>query len=107
LPHQQLRGALRLRLRTTAEVKFSQMQNFDRLPVYLGGDERIASHLFVLIHAGSVASVVRTYGAARGEGHVVTKSPGEFEGLQPEQGLLPLTWNTFHGHNLLQEYFAC
>ncbi|MFT4066126.1 type VI secretion system baseplate subunit TssF [Paraburkholderia sp.] len=107
LPHQQLRGALRLRLRTTGEVTFSQMPNFDRLPVYLGGDERIASHLFELIHAGSVASVVRAYGAQRGEGHVVAKSPVEFEGLRADQGLLPLTCNTFHGHNLLQEYFAC
>ncbi|MBC8750719.1 MULTISPECIES: type VI secretion system baseplate subunit TssF [Paraburkholderia] len=107
LPHMQLRGALRLRLRTTGEVKFNQMTNFDRLPIYIGGDERIASHLFELIHAGSVASVVRAYGASRDEGHVVAKTPVEFEGLQANQGLLPLTWNTFHGHNLLQEYFAC
>ncbi|MBB5410105.1 MULTISPECIES: type VI secretion system baseplate subunit TssF [Paraburkholderia] len=107
LPHLQLRGALRLRLRTTGEVKFNQMTDFDRLPIYIGGDERIASHLFELIHAGSVASVVRAYGASRDEGHVVAKTPVEFEGLQAQQGLLPLTWNTFHGHNLLQEYFAC
>ncbi|NUX53935.1 type VI secretion system baseplate subunit TssF [Paraburkholderia youngii] len=107
LPHVQLRGALRLRLRTTGEVKFSQMTNFDRLPIYIGGDERIASHLFELIHAGSVASVVRAYGASRDDGHVVAKTPVAFEGLRAEQCLLPLTWNTFHGHNLLQEYFAC
>ncbi|WP_322015188.1 type VI secretion system baseplate subunit TssF [Paraburkholderia sp. J12] len=107
LPHQQLRGALRLRLRTTGAVKFSQMAHFDRLPIYLGGDERIASHLFELIHAGSVAAVVRTHGAPRGEGHVIARAPVEFEGFQPDQGVLPLTWNTFHGHNLLQEYFAC
>jgi type VI secretion system protein ImpG len=107
LPHMQLRGALRLRLRTTGEVKFNQMTNFDRLPIYIGGDERIASHLFELIHAGSVASVVRAYGASRDEGHVVAKKPVEFEGLQANENLLPLTWNTFHGHNLLQEYFAC
>lgn len=107
LPHMQLHGALRLRLRTTGEVKFNQMTNFDRLPIYIGGDERIASHLFELIHAGSVASVVRAYGASRDEGHVVAKTPVEFEGLQGNQSLLPLTWNTFHGHNLLQEYFAC
>lgn len=107
LPHQQLRGALRLRLRTTGEVKFNQMTRFDRLPIYIGGDERIASHLFELIHAGSVASVVRKLGAARGEGYVVAKTPVAFEGLQTDQGLLPLPWNAFHGHNLLQEYFAC
>ncbi|APA90024.1 type VI secretion system baseplate subunit TssF (plasmid) [Paraburkholderia sprentiae WSM5005] len=107
LPHMQLRGALRLRLRTTGEVKFNQMTNLDRLPIYIGGDERIASHLFELIHAGSVAAVVRAHGASRDDGNVVAKTPVEFEGLQADQGLLPLTWNTFHGHNLLQEYFAC
>jgi len=107
LPHLQMRGALRLRLRTVGEVKFNQMNGFERLPIYIGGDERIASHLFELIHAGSVASVVRAYGAARGDGHVVAKTPVEFEGLQSNQGLLPLPWNAFHGHNLLQEYFAC
>lgn len=107
LPHQQLRGALRLRLRTTGEVKFSHMTGLDRLTLYIGGDERIASHLFELIHAGSVASVVRSYGAARGEGHVVAKAPVEFEGLRADQGVLPLPWNVFHGHNLLHEYFAC
>ncbi|MBE8398624.1 type VI secretion system baseplate subunit TssF, partial [Leptospira borgpetersenii serovar Hardjo-bovis] len=28
-------------------------------------------------------------------------------GLEPGQGLLPLAWNVFHGHNLLHEFFAC
>jgi type VI secretion system protein ImpG len=106
LPHMRLRGALRLRLRTVGEVRFSQITGLDRLPVYLGGDERIASHLFELIHAGSVASVVRAPGAARGEGAVVARQAVDFEGLRPDQSLLPSQWNTFHGHNLLQEYFT-
>ncbi|MGS0742975.1 type VI secretion system baseplate subunit TssF [Glaciimonas sp. GG7] len=107
LPHIKLRGALRLRLRTIGEIKFSQLKELDRLPIFIGGDERIASHLFEMVHAGSIGSVVRMHGAARGEGHVVMKQSVEFEGLQPDQGLLPLSWNTFHGHNLLHEYFAC
>ncbi|KVK87930.1 type VI secretion protein [Burkholderia ubonensis] len=107
LPHMRLRGALRLRLRTVGEVKFSQITGLDRLPLYIGGDERIASHLFELIHAGGVASVVRAYGAARSDCAVVAKNPVDFEGLRPDQSLLPLMWNTFHGHNLLHEYFTC
>ncbi|HKT27474.1 type VI secretion system baseplate subunit TssF [Dyella sp.] len=107
LPHQRLRGALRLRLRTTGEINFSQISGLDRLPIYLGGDERIASHLFELIHAGSVASVVRAYGAQGADNHVITKNPVDVEGFRADQSLLPLPWNTFHGHNLLQEYFAC
>ncbi|AJY12571.1 type VI secretion system baseplate subunit TssF [Burkholderia dolosa] len=107
LPHLRLRGALRLRLRTVGEIKFSQIDGLDRLSLYIGGDERIASHLFELIHAGSVASVVRAYGAVRDACTVIAKNPVDFEGLRPDQSLLPQVWNTFHGHNLLQEYFTC
>ncbi|MCY1514689.1 type VI secretion protein [compost metagenome] len=39
--------------------------------------------------------------------HVVTEGALVHEGLAPGEGLLPLAWNTFHGHNLLHEYFAC
>lgn len=102
-----LRGALRIKLRTTGEVNFSELKELDRLPIFINGDERIASHLFEMVHAGTIASVIRQYGAARGEGHIVNKGAVEFEGLRPDQGLLPLPWNTFHGHNLLHEYFAC
>lgn len=35
------------------------------------------------------------------------QQPVMYEGLEPDQGLLPLAWNVFHGHNLLHEYFAC
>lgn len=101
-----LRGALRLKIRSTSKVTFSQMTQFDRLPIYIGGDERIASHLFELIHSCSVASVVRRHDAPRGEGYVIAEAPVEFLGLGPDQGLFPLQWNMFHGHNLLQEYFA-
>lgn len=85
LPHTKLRGALRLRVRTVGEIKFSQIAGLDRLSLYIGGDERIASHLFELIHASSVASVVRAQGAARGEGVVVAKNAVDFEGLSPDQ----------------------
>ncbi|MBR8132144.1 type VI secretion system baseplate subunit TssF [Burkholderia ambifaria] len=107
MPHMRLRGALRLRLRTVGEIKFSQISGLDRLSLYIGGDERIASHLFELVHAGGIASVVRAHGATRDDCTVVPKNPVDFEGLRPDQSLLPQMWNTFHGHNLLHEYFTC
>ncbi|WP_107312532.1 type VI secretion system baseplate subunit TssF [Burkholderia metallica] len=107
MPHMRLRGALRLRLRTVGEIKFSQITGLDRLSLYIGGDERIASHLFELIHAGSIASVVRAHGATRDDCAIVAKNPVDFDGLRPDQSLLPQVWNTFHGHNLLHEYFTC
>lgn len=39
--------------------------------------------------------------------HVVTQDALVHEGLGSDQGLLPQAWNTWHGHNLLHEYFAC
>jgi len=39
--------------------------------------------------------------------HAVSTGAIAHEGLGTDQGLLPLTWSKFHGHNLLHEYFAC
>ncbi len=107
LPHVRLGGALRLRLRTSGGIKFSALDGLDRLPVYIGGDERIASHIFEMLHNGAVATVTRQDGDDRSRGHVVARQAIELEGFGTKQGLLPLPWNTFHGHNLLHEYFAC
>lgn len=106
-PTVQVVGSLRLQLRVTGELNFSDLKGLDRLPVYLSGDEQVASHLFELLHAGSVATLTGVPGQMAERPHVVTHNALVHEGLGPEQGLLPLTWNTWHGHNLLHEYFAC
>lgn len=105
------RSALRLRLKTTNGMPFSAFTGLDRLPLYLDGDEQTATHLFELLAAGSLAALVFDTGTGDGRSrqpaHVVTSRPVEPEGFEPDQGLLPLPWNTFHGHNLVHEYFAC
>ncbi|WP_175884164.1 type VI secretion system baseplate subunit TssF [Burkholderia sp. BCC0044] len=109
-PDTQVRGALRLRLATTGDVRISDLKGLDRLPVYLAGDEQVASHLFELLHVGAVASVIGTPGEFGVPGRplaAVTRDAVEHEGLRTDQNLLPLTWTKFHGHNLLHEYFAC
>jgi len=108
--HTQVRGALRLRLRTTGEAKISRLRGLDRLPVYLAGDEQVASHLFELLHAAGVATLTGEPGhftTRRRPLHAVTNNAVVHDGFGTEQGLLPLTWSKFHGHNLLHEYFAC
>jgi type VI secretion system protein ImpG len=108
--HTQIRGALRLRLRTTNASKIAALRNLDRLPIYLTGDEHVASHLFELVHASGVASIVGEPGAFGDAGQpfaVVASNAVTHEGLGLDQGMLPLTWSRFHGHNLLHEYFAC
>ncbi|RYX88636.1 MAG: type VI secretion system baseplate subunit TssF [Comamonadaceae bacterium] len=106
-PHVQIAGALRLRLRTAGERHFSSLSGLDRLPVYIRGSERIASHLFELLHTSAVATVTGAPGKLADSPGIVAGNALVHEGLAPGQGLLPLDWNTFHGHNLLHEYFAC
>ncbi|KND56929.1 Protein ImpG/VasA [Candidatus Paraburkholderia schumanniana] len=106
----QIRGALRLHLRTTGESTFRELGTLDRLPVYLPGELNTASHLFELVHADSAALLVVEPGAPGKPGRVVGATGADavaHAGLSVEEGLLPLTWSRFHGHNLLQEYFAC
>lgn len=108
-----VRGALRLRLRTTNGSAIGSLQGLDRLPVYLAGDVQVVSHLFELLHTGSVASVIGAQGAQGAFGAqsavvtAVTSHAVVHEGLGEEHGLLPLVSSKFHGHNLLHEYFAC
>ena len=105
-----VRGALRLRLRTTGDARIADLQGLDRLPVYLAGDEQVASHLFELLHTAGVASITAAPGEFNTPGrplHAVSVNAIAHEGLGTDQGLLPLTWSKFHGHNLLHEYFAC
>lgn len=106
-PHVQVTGALRLRLRMVGELDFDALVGLDRLPIYLCGNEQVASHLFELLHTSAVATFTGTPGKLMERPHVVTEGALVHEGLEPGQGLLPLEWNTFHGHNLLHEYFAC
>lgn len=105
--HSRAAGALRLTLRTFGGVNFDQISGLDRLPVYLCGEDRIASHLFELLHTGAIATVAGAPGNFSGVLDINVCDAVVHEGLQPGQGLLPLTWNVFHGHNLLHEYFAC
>jgi type VI secretion system protein ImpG len=106
-PHVQVTGALRLKLRMVGELTFSALAGLDRLPLYLCGNEQVASHLFELLHTSAVATITGAPGKLMERPHVVTDGALVHEGLDPGQGLLPLEWNTFHGHNLLHEYFAC
>ena len=105
-----LRGALRLTLRTTGEARFEDLRGLDRLPVYLAGDERVASRLFELIHASAVASVIgmpNKFGDVERPFGIVSDRSVEHEGMNVGDSMLPLTWPKFHGHNLLHEYTAC
>ncbi|MFJ3458561.1 type VI secretion system baseplate subunit TssF [Scandinavium goeteborgense] len=102
-----LKGALRIKLQLEGDTVFSQLSGLDRLPVYINGDERIVSMIFELLHASHVAVIVRANDAMDVPDEIINQQPLTFEGLEPAQSLLPVAWNTFHGHNLVHEYFSC
>lgn len=102
----QINGSLRLTLRTFGEVRFSDLVCLDRLPIYLCGEESVASHLFELIHTSAIGLVTGRPGYMADSKHVVTHDAVAHEGLMPDQSLLPRTWNSFHAQSLVHEYFA-
>lgn len=108
-----VRGALRLRFSTINGTPLRQLRNLDRLPVYLCGEPRMASHLFELVHTSVLGMVMGEPGRFEdGELHGM-KLPHlpqmgiDYEGLDPDQSLLRPVHPKFHGHMLMQDYFAC
>jgi type VI secretion system protein ImpG len=105
---QRVQGAVRLTLETTNGTSIASLEDLDRLPLYLAGDERIASHLFELIHSAGIASVMAAPGRfAEGPLYGVTRGAVVHEGIAPDQAVLPDVPRRLHGHGLVQEYFAC
>ncbi|MDR5856994.1 type VI secretion system baseplate subunit TssF [Caballeronia sp. LZ062] len=103
----QVQGALRVTLRIIGDASFNELDGVDRLPFYLSGDEAVASHLFELIHAATIASVIGAPGRfASDRFHPVTHDAVVHEALEPEHSLLPAVPTKLHGHNLVQEYFC-
>ncbi len=109
----QVRGALRLRLRTINGTSIGSLQGLDRLPIHLCGEQRMASHLFELIHTCVVGMVMGAPGGFDTEEKLHgVKLAGrqpigvDYEGLEPEQSLLRPASPALHGHALVHEYFA-
>lgn len=107
--HATVKSALRLRIRTTTNVSIADINGLDNLTLYLTGDEAAASHLFELVHAGTIATITGQPGCLADDGQpfsAVSTQPIRHEGIGVDQTLLPLVWPKFHGHNLLHEFVA-
>lgn len=107
IPYSRLKGALRLKLKLQGDKIFSQLDSLDRLPLYINGEESVVSHIFELLHTSHVAMIVRHIQKERIIDEIISRDAVGYEGFQPDQCLLPLEWNMFHGHNLVHEYFSC
>lgn len=98
-----IRGALRLKLRTTDRAPFRQL-GLENLPIFIHGPDQIAMRLYELLLGGSVAMVLRPPDASFVE--IVQPSPIAAVGFDDDQALLPYPPKSFQGFRVLQEYFA-
>lgn len=102
-----LKQAIRIRLRTLNNYQFSDIKGLDTLPIYLCGEENMASQLLAYIHTATVATMVMDPASDNAIKSTITHQAVMHDGIHPDQSVLPNTWQSTHGNQLLQEYFAC
>ncbi|WP_457331290.1 type VI secretion system baseplate subunit TssF [Rhizobacter sp. P5_C2] len=104
-PARQVRGGLRIRLKASAGLKFSQLP-MEQLSFYISAGDDVAFRLHELVLGASLATWVQG-GASRSpnQGYADAASV-EAVGYDDDQALLPDTLRGFSGHRLLQEYAA-
>lgn len=95
---------LRVRLATTAGVRFEQLA-LDRLPLFLNGNDDVAMALYEQFVSASLSTLCRVEPRSR------NFEPIAPEGLVPlgfddDEAMLPYGPRSFQGYRLLHEYFA-
>ncbi len=96
---------MRIRLRTTAGLKFPQTP-IDRLCFYLAGRDDVANKLYELCLAtGLGVLVLPAKGTPRWHEFLPARNIRPV-GFADDEALLPVTLRSFQGYRLLQEYFS-
>ncbi|HEY3595691.1 MAG TPA: type VI secretion system baseplate subunit TssF, partial [Polyangiaceae bacterium] len=98
-----VRGVLRLRLRTWGGISFNQLA-IQALPIFIRSHDQMASRLYELLVAGTVATVVRNPEGTFSE--VIADDALRPLGFDDDESLLPYGPRSFQGYRLLHEYFA-
>jgi type VI secretion system protein ImpG len=101
----QVRGGIRIKLRSTAALTFDQTA-IERLPLYFSGRDDVANQLYELCMTSALGVLV---GASDGSSkHFDFLSRGSVRpvGFTDSTALLPVTHRSFQGYRLIQEYFA-
>ena len=100
-----IKGGLRVRLKTTAGLKFAQTR-IDKLSFYLAGRDDAANKLLELSVAAGLGVLVRPIGGRASDVTLLPPSSIRPAGFTDEEALLPVSLRTFQGYRLLQEYFS-
>lgn len=97
------KGAIRLRFRGLSEGILNRCP-IDDISLFLGNDQRIASHLYELLVAQTVAVLVSD--GKSGNWRPLAAGAIVADGFSADQALLPTDSRVFQGYRLLHEYFA-
>jgi type VI secretion system protein ImpG len=100
-----VKGGVRLRLKTTAGLKFSDL-TLDRLCFYLGGREDVANPLYELTFSSGLGALIVPLQRPPAWQEFLPASATSRVGFADEEALLPVTHRSFQGYRLLREYFA-
>ena len=102
---QRIKGAIRVKLETTAGLRFSQTA-IDCLTFFLSGRQDVANTLYELCHANALGVLVLAGKGAQRAYDVLPASAVRPVGFSDDEALLPVTLRSFQGYRLVQEYFA-
>jgi type VI secretion system protein ImpG len=100
-----VRGAVRLRLRTTGGVPLAQLA-LDRLTIHLAGTDEVAHRLYELLMVHACGILVTGAERPLKWQHFLPSSAMVAEGFDESQALFPYATRSFQGYRLLHEYFA-
>jgi type VI secretion system protein ImpG len=102
---QRIKGGVRIRLKTTAGLKFAQTA-IDRLCFYLAGRDDVANKLYELCLATGLGVLVQPSKSAKRWHEFLPSASIQPVGFSDAEALLPVTLRSFQGYRLLQEYFS-
>jgi type VI secretion system protein ImpG len=99
------RAAVRLKLRTTAGLNFSDLA-LDDLTLFLRGSDELPMRIYEQVIGHAIAVVVRPLTRPAPWQHLITEQPVAMVGFEDDESLLSYGPRSFHGYRLLHEYFA-
>jgi type VI secretion system protein ImpG len=105
VPPRDIKGGVRIVLKTTAGLKFSEIA-LDRLSVYLTGRTDVANGLYELCITDPRGLLVLPGKGANRKYEFLGAKSVQAIGFSDDEAVLPVTLRSFQGYRLLQEYFA-
>lgn len=102
---QSCKGGIRLRIQTTAGLKFNQLK-LDRLRLFLSGNDEVAYKLYELCLGSPLGVAVAPFIQPWPWHQFLSAENVQPVGYSDEHALLPVNLRSFQGYRLLQEYFA-